>query len=250
MCGIAGLIAEREGVVREALSAMVSAQAHRGPDDQGMSLIPFGNRSLGLGHRRLSIQDVSMAGHQPMVHPQTADQIIFNGEIYNYPSLRRELESAGESFIGHSDTEALLYGLSRWGPAFLTRLEGMYALAFYSSASQTLLLARDPVGIKPLYLGRAPGVVAFASEVRALLASDLFERTLRPQGLAGLLAYGAMQHPYTLFEEIRSFPPGCYQVFNASEEGRTREPVAFWKYPAADPSCDERQVVERVERGP
>src|SRR5438552_11527500 len=129
MCGIAGLIAEKELVVRDALAAMVCAEAHRGPDDQGHQLMPFGERVLGFGHRRLSIQDLSAAGHQPMVHPGTGDQIIFNGEIYNYPALRRELESAGERFIGHSDTEALLYGLSRYGPEYLNRLHGMFALA-------------------------------------------------------------------------------------------------------------------------
>src|SRR5204863_3349269 len=98
-----------------------------------------------LGHRRLSILDLSCAGHQPMVHPKTGDQIVFNGEIYNFPKIGKQLESEGETFVGHSDTEVLLHGLSRWGPDFLRRLQGMYALGFYSAKEQFLLLARDPI---------------------------------------------------------------------------------------------------------
>src|SRR4051812_12226171 len=132
MCGIAGIIALDERVVRKALVAMDSCQHHRGPDDGGESVIPLpGDRCLGLGHRRLSIIDLSPAGHQPMVNPATGDQIVFNGEIYNFESLRKDLIAAGAtSFRGHSDTEVLLYGLSRWGPEFVKRLQGMFAFAF------------------------------------------------------------------------------------------------------------------------
>src|SRR5881227_3011572 len=135
MCGIAGLIApaDKDALARTALAAMVAAEAHRGPDDSGYEFLPFGpgaSRLVGLGHRRLSIIDLSCAGHQPMVNPQTGDRIVFNGEIYNFNVIRKDLEAEGAKFIGHSDTEVLLHALSRWGPACLARLQGMYAFAF------------------------------------------------------------------------------------------------------------------------
>src|SRR5688572_11648077 len=119
MCGIAGVISEQRQVVEQALAAMNDAQTHRGPDDCGTAVLPFGNRLVGFAHRRLSILDLSAAGHQPMVHPKSGDQLIFNGEIYNFLDLRRELEALGETFVGTSDTEVLLHALTRWGSACL-----------------------------------------------------------------------------------------------------------------------------------
>lgn len=231
MCGIAGVVTRTQAVARRVVGAMTAAQFHRGPDDAGESVFAFGSDYLGLGHRRLSILDLSAAGHQPMINPRTGDQIIFNGEIYNFLELRRELESLGEQFIGHSDTEVLLYGLSRWGHAFLRRLAGMFALAFLNAREQTLLLARDPLGIKPLYVAQVGQTFLFASEVRAILASDLVPRRHSPQGLATLLAYGAVQHPFTIVQGIESFPAGCYQVIAASSQANRLAPQPFWQYP-------------------
>lgn len=246
MCGIAGVIAEKDRVVRDALAAMVSAQCHRGPDDSGRTFHPFGDRVLGLGHRRLSIIDLSAAGHQPMVHPRTGDELIFNGEIYNFQNIKQDLLSAGESFIGHSDTEVLLYALSRWGPDCLKRLKGMFAFAFYNAREQSLLLARDSVGIKPLYVARFAGGMAFASEVRAILAGGLVDRKLDLQGVAGLLAYGAVQAPLTVVKDVRSFPAGCYQVIHAHGNGVAHEPTPFWTYPERRSEWTEQQVVEQL----
>src|ERR1700722_3206747 len=131
MCGIAGLIAPEGRQSLSALRAMVRAQTHRGPDDSGEAMLPFGRLCLALGHRRLSILDLSAAGHQPMVHPRTGDVLVFNGEIYNFRSLRQELEGLGEEFTGQSDSEVLLHALSRWYTGALSRLRGMYAFAFY-----------------------------------------------------------------------------------------------------------------------
>src|SRR4051794_9892898 len=116
MCGIAGLISRQRQPIEPALAAMDAAQVHRGPNDSGTAVLPLGRRMLGLGQRRLSIIDLSCAGHQPMVHPETGDQLIYNGELYNFQDLRRELESHGAKFVGHSDTEVLLHALTRWGP--------------------------------------------------------------------------------------------------------------------------------------
>lgn len=145
---------------------MTDAMSHRGPDDAGQFTCALGASQLALGHRRLSIIDTTSAGHQPMIHPESGDVIVFNGEIYNFAELREDLEKIGGRFTGHSDTEILLHGLSRWGTDYLSRLNGMFAFAFFSKERQELLLARDSAGIKPLYIARAAGAILFASEVR------------------------------------------------------------------------------------
>jgi asparagine synthase (glutamine-hydrolysing) len=252
MCGIAGLISNERLVVERALAAMNAAQTHRGPDDCGTAILSFGDALLGFAHRRLSILDLSPCGHQPMVHPQTGDQLIFNGEIYNFKELRCELESHGErDFQGHSDTVVLLHALARWGVDCLRRLEGMYAFAFYEAKERRLLLARDPMGIKPLYVAAAAGAFLFASEVRALTATGLVASDLDMAGVAGLLAYGALQHPSTLFEQVRSFPPGSYQIIEPNNDGRNpgsapAPPQRFWNFPQPRDDLDAGAVVESV----
>jgi asparagine synthase (glutamine-hydrolysing) len=213
MCGIAGILAEKEYVVRNALPPMVACQIHRGPDAGAEEYLPFGDRSLGLGHRRLAIIDLSPAGHQPMAHPITGDQIIFNGEIYNFQEIRAQLLAAGESFRGHSDTEVMLHALTRWGVDAIRKFQGMFAFAFFDKRHTRLILARDSIGIKPLYLARGSGGEwLFASEVRSILASGLVDRKVDRRGLAGLLAYGAVQQPLTIFQSISSFPAGRHQT--------------------------------------
>jgi asparagine synthase (glutamine-hydrolysing) len=232
MCGIAGIIGSDEEVVREALPRMTAALVHRGPDDGGAVYVRRGGRFLGLGHARLAILDLSPAGHQPMAHPQTGSLLVYNGEIYNFHPLRRDLEANGEALRSSGDTEVLLRCLQRWGPACLPRLQGMYAFAWLA-ADGRLLLARDPLGIKPLYVARTPAGFLFASEVRALLASGLVPRRLDRRGMAGLLAYGAVQHPNTLVEAVASFPPGHWQWV---ESGVPSAPRAFFQLP--EPRAD------------
>jgi asparagine synthase (glutamine-hydrolysing) len=248
MCGIAGLIAEKEQVVRAALPAMVAAQEHRGPDDCGDEYRRFGQRYVGLGHRRLSILDLTCAGHQPMVDPASGNLIVFNGEIYNFRRLRNEMEADGETFSGTGDTEVLLRGLTRFGPTFIPRLEGMYAFAFFDVSRETVLLARDPCGIKPLYVAVAPQGLLFASEVRAILASGLVSREVDLQGVTSMLAYGAVQQPSTIFRAIRSFPPGFYQEIPAHGSGAGHEPVRFWSFPEVRSDITVTDAVTMVER--
>jgi asparagine synthase (glutamine-hydrolysing) len=248
MCGIAGVIGETREAVAAALRAMVDAQSHRGPDDAGEEIVPFGNRYLGLGHRRLSIIDLSPCGHQPMAHPQTGDQIIFNGEIYNFERLRAELDGAGHDFKGHSDTEVLLNALTRWGPNCLPRLQGMYAFAFFDKRAQRLLLARDPLGIKPLYVADVGDAFLFASEVRALLRSGLVRRRVDLQAVSGYLAYGAVQQPRTIVRGISLFPPGSFAQIEAdSRRCGARE---FWSFPRPrkDEATLEKEVTETIGR--
>lgn len=248
MCGIAGIVATRREAVEAALPAMTDAVRHRGPDDSGQAIVELGANVLGLGHRRLSIIDLSPAGHQPMRNPQTGDLIVFNGEIYNYPALREELLRDGVQFAGHSDTEVLLYGLRRWGASYINRLEGMYALAWYDRTNESLLLARDPVGIKPLYVARRGEVLLFASEVRAIVASGLVPRRLERRAVAGLLAYGAVQEPFTIFEGVEALPAGCWQSIDLRRTGAAAgRPQRYWSFPQPDPAMDEPQAIARLQ---
>ena len=222
---------------------MMRAMVHRGPDDEGFeqfSLAPTNDGpTLGLGFRRLSILDLSTAGHQPMVHRPTGDCLVFNGEIYNFRHLRSRLMAEGARFSSTGDTEVLLAALVRWGERALEEVEGMFALAYYRAATGQVLLARDPVGIKPLYVAISPDRLVFASEVRALLASDLVAHDLDPAGVAGFLTYGAPQDPLTVHRDIRSFPCGSCQWFSLDQATGRLTPQAarrFWRFPAADPS--------------
>ncbi len=248
MCGIAGSIGLDRDTTVDGIGKATEAQRHRGPDDTGITVLPFGNAFLGLGHTRLSILDLSAAGHQPMCHPRTGDKLVYNGEIYNFALLRRELEEAGDTFHGHSDTEVLLHALSRWGPSCLSRVEGMFAFAFLDVAGRCLILARDPAGIKPLYLARSGDTLLFASEVRALLASGLVPPRVDPRGVAGLLAYGAVQHPCTLFRDIWSLPPGSSLEITADADGgwTMGPPKRFWRYPRPNLQLSETEAVERI----
>lgn len=246
MCGIAGLIGTNRARLTEALQRMSVAMAHRGPSDEGASILPFGAITLGVAHRRLSILDLSQAGHQPMIHPHSGDQIVFNGEIYNFKELRRELEDAGEQFRGHSDTEVLLHGLARWGPDYIPRLQGMFAFAFYNSREQSLLLARDSIGIKPLYIARAAGNILFASELRTLLASGMVPANLDPAGMASLLAYGAVQQPLTMIRDVTCFMPGHYQIVRS--DGRMEPPVKYWEFPHVREDIDPHDLMLQIRQ--
>lgn len=249
MCGIAGIIAESETSVRRGLTAMLGRLTHRGPDDEGVEVVPFGRRFLGLGHRRLSVIDLSPAGHQPMAHPGTGDQIVFNGEVYNFEALRSSLP-ADAALRGRSDTEVMLHLLARDGPDACRRFDGMYAFAFLDRRNHRLVLARDPLGIKPLYLARTTdgGGLVFASEVRAVLASGLVDRRLSRAGVAGLLAYGAVQQPLTMYAAVRSLPPGGFVTIQPEDLGREAgadfpPPTVFWRPPTPDPSIDHARAV-------
>ncbi|MCK9240972.1 MAG: asparagine synthetase B, partial [Desulfocurvus sp.] len=153
MCGIAGIVhADGRPVDREALEAMTDAMRHRGPDDRGVRVFPGGpGPSAGLGHRRLSILDLSAQGRQPMDDGAGGVWVVFNGEIYNFRELRAELEDLGHRFRSATDTEVIVHALARWGDAALARLDGMFALAAWDARARRLLLARDCFGKKPLF---------------------------------------------------------------------------------------------------
>ena len=250
MCGIAGILALDGRAVERSVRAMMRAMVHRGPDDEGYEQLPLGGpgaAACGFGFRRLAILDLSPSGHQPMIDARTGDAIIFNGEIYNFVELRQRLEAAGCTFRSTGDTEVLLRALSTWGEKALDELDGMFAFAFYEARSRRVLLARDPLGIKPLYLARLPGAVVFASEVRAVLASGIVPDELDPAGIAGSLAYGAPQDPLTVHRAIRSMAGGsCEWLDAASLAGRPPAPRRYWSFPALERGPPEPELVAAI----
>lgn len=205
MCGIAGIFGV-EGLPdpKATMARMTNALAHRGPDAGGV----WHEGPLVLGHRRLSIIDLQAASDQPMHSADGRYAIVFNGEIYNYRELRGTLEAEGRSFRTGSDTEVLLQACIHWGRAALPKLQGMFAFAFWDSTTEELLLVRDRMGIKPLYVFRNDSHVVFASEIRALLASGLVPRRLNEQALVDHLRYQTVHAPDTLVQDVSMLPAG------------------------------------------
>src|SRR5437879_1437508 len=184
MCGIAGQWSSAApDSIRLAVDAMTNSMIHRGPDDGGSWAIRMTDSTLVLGARRLAIQDLSSAGHQPMCDSRTGNCLVFNGEIYNFKELRRELEIDGTSFDSTSDTEVLLRAYCAWGIGAVAKLSGMFAFAIWDARNDQLILARDRLGVKPLYYAAHDRSLTFASEVRALLASGVPRSMPSPRGL-------------------------------------------------------------------
>jgi asparagine synthase (glutamine-hydrolysing) len=194
----------------------------RGPDGSGAWW--SADRRCGLGHRRLSIIDLSERASQPMTSEDGRFVVVFNGEIYNYPQLRVELEAGGARFRTTSDTEALLHLYTRHGAEMVHRLRGMFAFAIWDMARRGLFLARDPYGIKPLYTANDGWTFRFASQVKALLAGGHVSRDPEPAGIVGFHLFGSVPEPFTLYREIRSLPAGHFQWVDAAGP---REPKPF-----------------------
>jgi asparagine synthase (glutamine-hydrolysing) len=230
MCGIAGAMCSSAAASVGAVRRMNDAQAHRGPDGVGVYTAQVGRSSLALGHRRLAIQDVSPSGHQPMVNPATEDVVVYNGELYNVNELRKELSVGGAPFRGRSDTEVLLRAFERWGTDCLDRLYGMFAFGIYRPSNQRLYLARDPLGIKPLYIARTKDGFAFASELKGILASGMVENRVDRYGLASLLAYGAVAAPRTMIDGVHMVDPATCVEIDLSGRAPERSHV-YWRFP-------------------
>ena len=224
MCGIAGIFSYHEQsppVDQAELLRIRDRMISRGPDGAGMWFSD--DRRVGLAHRRLAIIDLSPAGAQPMHDPETGNWIVFNGEIYNHIELRAQLNQAGIVTRSHSDTEVLLKLYAHKGPVMLNMLRGMYAFAIWDAQQRQMFIARDPFGIKPLYIADDGKTLRFASQVKALLAGEVDTRP-EPAGHAGFLLWGSVPEPYTLYRGIRALPPGHWlSVAN----GVVGQPVCF-----------------------
>jgi asparagine synthase (glutamine-hydrolysing) len=244
MCGIAGIVGRLSGSNRDALRRMHDAILHRGPDAGGFweSTPDSEGTGLLLAHRRLSILDLSAAGAQPMRDPASGNVIVFNGEIYNYRELRDGLHSSGDSIHSSGDTAVILRMLGERGAAAIPRFRGMFAFAFWNASQRQLLLARDPLGIKPLYLAVNPEPdsdwsLMFASEVRALLASGLLrDRKLDPRAAASVIWNGFVMGPGTAIRGVESVWPGQLQAFGA--RGERTQSEFYWSIPSPPATPD------------
>ncbi len=230
MCGITGLMTFGERhVSSELLVEMTRRIAHRGPDDSGIYISP--DRHVGLGSSRLSIQDLSPAGHMPMPNEEHRVWLTFNGEIYNFMQLRPDLVRHGHRFVSETDTEVAIHLYEERGLGFLDELEGMFAIALWDETEGLLLLARDRLGEKPLYYTDNDGVFRFASEIKALLADDSLPRSLNLESLNQYLTFGFVQPPHTMFEGIHKLAPGERLIVRRSSQ---RELARFWN-PLSNP---------------
>ncbi|HBJ86496.1 MAG TPA: asparagine synthase (glutamine-hydrolyzing) [Verrucomicrobiales bacterium] len=226
MCGIAGIIDTKPGPadkLRATLTALNAAMKHRGPDDEGVWMPPSG--TAGLAHVRLSILDLSAAGRQPMSTADGGLHITFNGEIYNFRELRSELEREGMTFATHTDTEVLLRLYERDGPAMLTRLRGMFAFAIWDERQRRCFLARDPLGIKPLYYTLRGGRLAFASELRPLQQAGLTGGEIDPGALMRYFKTGSVAEPQTLLTDVHCLEAGHYLLWEAGRLAKRR----YWQ---------------------
>ncbi len=232
MCGIAGLLDPATGAGAERLGALAGTMAarleHRGPDDRGLWVDPGGR--IALGHRRLSVVDISPQGHQPMVSADGRWVLAYNGEIYNFPALRRRLTAAGLAFRGDSDTEVLLGAVQEWGlDAALEASEGMFAFALWDRHRGELHLARDRFGEKPLFYGWTGGLLAFASELKALRALPGFTAELDRRAVALFLRHNCIPAPRTVYRGVAKLLPGHLVTVDASApSGAPLRCRAYW----------------------
>ncbi|HKG21001.1 MAG TPA: asparagine synthase (glutamine-hydrolyzing) [Blastocatellia bacterium] len=241
MCGICGVVGSAD---EQLIRSMLAPIAHRGPDDEGVfvSETSAGGR-VGLGHRRLSIIDLSPAGHEPMADGSRRIWLTFNGEIYNFRHVRRELEGLGHRFGSETDAEVVIYAYKEWGAGCLARLNGMFAFAIWDARDDSLLLARDRLGIKPLYYAETPSGFSFASEIKALLAVPGFERAVDLAALDQFMTFLWTPDPGTVFRGVSKLPPGHYLVYR---DGRA-EISRYWDLNfEEDDSLSEDEWAERV----
>jgi asparagine synthase (glutamine-hydrolysing) len=245
MCGIGGFLTSRsfpQGDLEARLWRMVAMLRHRGPDDEGI----WTDGRAGLAHTRLSIIDLSPAGHQPMASADGTVWIAYNGEIYNFAEIGRELETEGYRFRGRSDTEILVNGWHAWGPRVLARLRGMFALAVWDRRARRLVLARDRLGKKPLYWARTPSGLVFGSEIKALLTWPELQRAPDLAAIDRYLSWQYVPAPDTAFAGVRKLPAAHYLALAIPSGGGfpEPEPVRYWQLPTPRPAAPRRRCAE------
>jgi asparagine synthase (glutamine-hydrolysing) len=245
MCGFGGFLLSRSLLqvdLEARLWRMVAMLRHRGPDDEGI----WTDGRAGLAHTRLSIIDLSPAGHQPMASADGTVWIAYNGEIYNFAEIGRELETQGYRFRGRSDTEILVNGWHAWGPRILARLRGMFALAVWDRRARRLVLARDRLGKKPLYWACTPSGLVFGSEIKALLTWPELRRAPDLAAIDRYLSWQYVPAPDTAFAAVRKLPAAHYLAVATPSGGGLAEPepVRYWQLPAPPPAAPRRRVAE------
>lgn len=246
MCGIAGILNFKGSPAsQEQLKKMTDAIAHRGPDGEGHLV----DRELGLGHRRLSIIDLSDFGSQPMTTGDGRFSLSYNGEVYNYRELRSELETLGHGFRSQTDSEVVLHALAEWGPSAINRFNGMFGLAFWDKLKRQLILARDRYGIKPLYYARVGDTLLFGSEIKAILAHELFKTEIDREGLLEYFTFQNFFTDKTLFKNVHLLPAGSYLILNA-KGGTEMAAERYWDYNFLEPEThgSEQEMTEELQR--
>jgi asparagine synthase (glutamine-hydrolysing) len=244
MCGIVGKIHHDPGrpVDWSQIEQMAQSVGHRGPDDQGVWV----EGNVGLGHRRLSIIDLSVNGRNPMCNEDGSTWIVFNGEVYNFQELRRELEGRGHRFKSRTDTEVVLHGYEEWGAECVQRFRGMFAFAIWNSETRELLLARDRLGVKPLFYSMTGNGLLFGSELKAILASGEVETTPDFGSIHQFLLWQCIPSPRTCFEQIKKLPPACVLRYREGAEPEVRR---YWRPDYGQPfEADEEKLTEQVRR--
>ncbi|UVK84496.1 asparagine synthase (glutamine-hydrolyzing) [Pseudomonas sichuanensis] len=247
MCGITGLIHLNNNPVSPVvLQRMTDAIAHRGPDGEGHWI----EGNVGLGHRRLAIIDLSPAGHQPIASVSQRYVMAYNGEVYNFRELRTELESLGYQFRSRTDTEVVLNALIAWGTKALERFNGMFGLALWDRQEQTLLLARDRYGIKPLYYAFQGQTLAFGSEQKAILAIPEFKRSLDKEALLEYFTFQNIFTDKTLLNDVKLMPAGHYAVLDLKRKSPQLEMTQYWDFDFREPEHDisDEEYREELDR--
>jgi asparagine synthase (glutamine-hydrolysing) len=241
MCGISGIVLSKGKCDEFQLMNSINTIRYRGPDGVGVKLLA--NDSVGLAHRRLSIIDLSEAGHQPMCNEDGSIWITFNGEIYNYKLLKQKLVANGHCFKSHSDTEVLIHGYEEWGEELLSKIEGMFALAIWDENKNQLLLARDRLGIKPLYYYKDESSFIFASELKAMYPFHQFKRDLNYKALIDYLHFYVIPAPATIWNNTYKLKPGTYLTINLSGE---IEQTSYWSIKPGNTIVDEQRAIENT----
>ncbi|MEO0271324.1 MAG: asparagine synthase (glutamine-hydrolyzing) [candidate division WOR-3 bacterium] len=215
MCGITGIISFNKKIEEDVIYKITEALYHRGPDDKGIYISK--DKNVFLGNRRLSIIDLSINARQPMHNEDRSLWITFNGEIYNYKELRNELLKKGHKFISNSDTEVILHLYEEEKEGLLHKLRGMFAFAIWDEREKKLFLARDRMGIKPLYYYKDDNFFIFSSEIKGIINSNIIEKNIDFQGIESYLIFGSIPYPYTIFKNIKFLEPGSYIVLKDKE---------------------------------
>ncbi|WP_108468425.1 asparagine synthase (glutamine-hydrolyzing) [Polynucleobacter difficilis] len=247
MCGIAGMVnLDGRPVVRETLQNMTDAITHRGPDGEGHWI----DGNIGLGHRRLAIIDLSPAGHQPMITGDGRFVLSYNGEVYNFRELRKELEMLGHSFRGNSDSEVVLKSIAHWGNDAFLKFNGMFALAFWDAKDRKLLLARDRYGVKPLYYSKQDNTLYFASEQKAFTGLTSFRKEINKPALLEYFTFQNLFTSQTLLKDVELLKPGHYLEVFLGSSNTVFNINCYWDYRFREPEQQKKpqEYLEELDR--
>lgn len=247
MCGITGFIDYTKKTDKSILMKMTDVLHHRGPDDNGYSFYSVRNINIGLGHRRLSILDLSKSGHQPMKYKNL--EIVYNGEVYNFREIRKELEQYGYSFNSNTDTEVIIKSYDKWGIDAINRFNGMFSMAIYDKGKEELILIRDRAGVKPLYYYYKDGLFMFASELKSFHQNPSFKKNIDLNSLSLFLQFGYILEPFSIFKNTSKLKAGCYLAFNIKKSKfkvfRYWDVLNFYSKPKLNIS--EQDAAEKLE---